>query len=135
MGPGAAGAQLERPQALPGEQIPIGSAGGTRIAKPCCMAEELRDRLARLARDPRHTEFAHKLADALAGIRRDFQGDARERLEEMIDEALERQLQRVENRERAEVAMAGLETSQAELVSALYGVLLRLVPDEGATRH
>jgi len=99
------------------------------------MAQDLKTRLAELSRDPRHEAFARKLADALAGIRRDFHGDARERLEGMIDDAIGRQLERVECRERADAALAGLETSQAELVHALYGVLLRLVPDDGATRH
>jgi hypothetical protein len=53
----------------------------------------------------------------------------------MIDEAIGRQLERVECRERADAALTDLETSQAALVHALYGVLLRLVPDDGATRH
>ena len=99
------------------------------------MAEDLHSRLTALAREPRHAEFARKLADALAGIRRDFHGEARERLEQEVNEALGRQLRRVESRERAEAALADLETSQSELVRALYGVLLRLVPDDGATRH
>ena len=99
------------------------------------MAQDLKARLAALARDPRHATFARKLDDALAGIRRDFHGAARERLEGMIDEAIGRQLERAECRERADAALASLETSQAELVQALYGVLLRLVPDDGATRH
>jgi hypothetical protein len=99
------------------------------------MARDLKARLAALACDPRHAAFAHKLDDALAGIRRDFHGDARERLERMIDEAIGRQLERVECRERADAALTDLETSQAALVHALYGVLLRLVPDDGATRH
>jgi len=99
------------------------------------MADDLQARLAALAREPKHAEFARKLSEALAGIRRDFHGDARVRLEAMIGESLERQLERVECRERTEAALADLETSQAELVHALYGVLLKLVPDEGATRH
>jgi len=99
------------------------------------MPQDLETRLAELSRDPRHAAFARRLADALAGIRRDFHGDARARLEAMIDEAIGRQLERVDCRERADAALAGLETSQAELVQALYGILLRLVPDDGATRH
>jgi hypothetical protein len=99
------------------------------------MAQDLKARLDALAQEPRHARFARRLADALAGIRRDFQGDARVRLEALIDDAIERQLERVECRERADAALADLETSQAELVHALYGVLLRLVPDEDATRH
>jgi len=99
------------------------------------MVRDLEQRLAKLAREPQHAEFARKLSEALSGIRRDFHGGARERLEAMIDEAIARQLERADCRERAEAALAGLETSQAELVHALYGVLLRLVPDDGATRH
>lgn len=99
------------------------------------MPHDLQARLDALAREPQHAGFARKLSDALAGIRRDFHGDARARLEEMIAEAIERQLVRVEGRERVQAALAELETSQAELVEALYGVLLRLVPDDDATRH
>ena len=99
------------------------------------MDDDLHQRLAELARTPQHAEFARKLSDALSGIRRDFHGEARERLEGMISEALVRQLQRVESRERADSALDELQTSQEELVAALYGLLLRLVPDDGATRH
>jgi hypothetical protein len=99
------------------------------------MDHDLQARLAALAREPRHTAFASKLAEALAGIRRDFHGDARARLEAMVGEALDRQLERLGNLDRAQTALAELETSQADLAEALYGVLLRLVPDDGATRH
>lgn len=99
------------------------------------MRDDLQQRLAELAREPRHADFARRLSEALAGIRRDFHGAARERLETMIADALERQLERVEARVRADAALRDLEETQGELVHALYGLLLQLVPDDGATRH
>jgi hypothetical protein len=99
------------------------------------MADDLQQRLAELAREPRHADFARRLSGALADIRRDFHGQARDRLEAMIADALDRQLERVEARTRADAALRDLEKSQSELVHALYGLLLRLVPDDDATRH
>jgi len=99
------------------------------------MADDLLRRLDDLAREPEHAEFALRLSAALSDIRRDFQGAARARLETMIDEALARQLERVESRRRADAALEELRTTHDQLVHALYGVLLRLVPDDGAPRH
>jgi hypothetical protein len=99
------------------------------------VSDDLQRRLTELAREPRHADFARRLSEALAGIRRDFHGEARARLETMIAEALERQLERVEARVRADAALDDLRETQGELVHALYGLLLRLVPDDGATRH
>jgi len=99
------------------------------------MAEDLRRRLDELTREPEHAEFARKLSDALARIRRDFQGEAREHLEQMVADTLGRQLEQVRSRQRVDAALADFQASQAELVHGLYGVLLRLIPDDGATRH
>ncbi len=79
--------------------------------------------------------FARKLAEMLAGIRADFQGETRRRLEAEVEAALDRQLAVDAGRERATQALAELARRQSEMIDALYGLYLATVPDEGATRH
>lgn len=99
------------------------------------MDSDLERRLAALAEQPRWAPFARKLGEALAGIRRDFRGPARQKLERVVAETLERQLALADSRRRADAALRDLEARQAELQGALWEILLRMVPDDGATRH
>ena len=131
----AAGAQGRGPGPRSLGRNVVRSRSGTWIAVLPAMAEDLRRRLDALIREPPHAEFARKLSDALARIRRDFQGEARERLEQMVADTLGRQVEQVRSRECVDAALADLQASQADLVRGLYGVLLRLIPDDGATRH
>ncbi len=100
------------------------------------MEGELDKRLEDLALDqPRLAGFAHKMIDVLETIRRDFQGEMRDQLEEMVGDTVERQLNIAENARRSEQALADLRETHDELIASLYEVVLRLVPDGGATRH
>ena len=78
---------------------------------------------------------AERLQGLLAAIRAGCEGEARARPEAHAAEAPARHLQLAEGRRRAEDALADLRARHAELAEALYGLLLRLTPDEGATRH
>lgn len=96
---------------------------------------ELDRHLSTLAEAGELAPFVRKLSRTLARIRREFQGAARVRLEAVVAETLERQLRLEHNRRRADAALRGLQDQQEELIQALHGVLLKLAPDENATRH
>lgn len=96
--------------------------------------ENLDARLARLAGSDL-APFARKLSDLLAGIRNDFDGEARERLEGVVSETLDRQIALEAGRVRTARALEELADTQRELIETLYGLLLDAVPDDGATRH
>ena len=79
--------------------------------------------------------MAERLLELLAEIRQGFEGALREQLEGLVADALSRHLLIAENRRRADDALADLRACNEELTQALYALLLRLDPDEGATRH
>ena len=103
-------------------------------SRPPSREESLDDRLARLGGSDL-APFARKLRDLLAGIRSDFDGDARARLEAVVAETLDRQLALQSGRERTAQALDQLAARQRELIDGLYSTLLEAVPDDGATRH
>lgn len=96
--------------------------------------ESLDERLARLA-EGELAPFARQLRELLAGIRADFEGETRERLEGVVSETLDRRLALRAGRERTQQALATLAARQSELIDSLYQLYLAAVPDEGATRH
>lgn len=95
--------------------------------------ESLDERLARLGQSDL-APFARKLNDMLAGIRADFVGETRERLEREVAATLDRQLALREGRIQTAQALSELMTRQRELIETLYGMYLKAAPDDG-TRH
>jgi hypothetical protein len=93
------------------------------------MEHELERRLELLSAEPLWAPLAQRVAEDLAGIRCRFRGEARERLERTAAGVLARQLSMAAGSERLET------TDDEDLAAVLYEILLRLLPDEGATRH
>jgi len=97
------------------------------------MPEKLKTRL-RAHRDREGSEgaFAERLLESVATIEREFDGEQRERLLALADEAFERHLQIRRNTARARVALEQLRAGQEQLVGLLK---LILTPPGSGTLH
>ncbi len=84
---------------------------------------------------PEQRPFADRIESLLDRIQSDFDGDTRAELEQMVGETLVRQLELVSTRRCTAELLQRVEASHRELLGYLYDLLLRLVPDDGATRH
>jgi hypothetical protein len=87
------------------------------------------ERPRRSTHSPQQPAFADRITDIATQIERDFEGDERERLLELLHETLERHVEIEENARRAREALEQLQTDQRTLLQLFE--FITAVPDRG----
>ncbi len=97
------------------------------------MSEKLKERL-RTHREQESSDgaIAESLLESVATIEREFDGEQRDRLLELVDETFERHLEIRQNTARAQIALEQLRCNQERLVGLLK---LILTPTRSETLH
>ena len=113
-----------QPQALETEAL-TRSAGGE--AWHLHQSRAMPERPRRSPRSPQQPAFADRMTDIATQIERDFEGEEREQLLELVHETLERHVEIEENSRRAREALEQLQADQRALLQLFE--FITAVPD------